>query len=101
MNGETDNERPADEIEDESKDVLETQEAPDDPIEIDTVGNDDNVGDISVEINVEELIAKIKIDESDEAVKKREAHRKMEELNERRKVEEDLGSTYNIDLDDD
>lgn len=101
MNGETENETPAAEIEDENKDVLETQETLDDPIEIDTVGSDDNVGDISVEINVEELIAKIEVDESDEAVKKREAHRKMEELNERRKVEEDLGSTYNINLDDD
>jgi hypothetical protein len=101
MNGETENETPADEIEDENKDVIETQEALDDPIEIDTVGSDDNVGDISVEINVEELIAKIEVDESDEAVKKRAAHRKLEELNERRKVEEDLGSTYNINLDDD
>jgi hypothetical protein len=101
MNGETENETPAAEIEDENKDVLETQETLDDPIEIDTVGSDDNVGDISVEINVEELIANIEIDESDEAVKKREAHRKLEELNERRKAEEDLGSTYNINLDED
>jgi hypothetical protein len=101
MNGETDNERPADEVKDESTDALESQELVDDPIEIDTVGNDDNVGDISVEINVEELIAKIEIDDSDEAVKKREAHRKLEELNERRKAEEDLGSTYNINLDED
>ncbi len=103
MNGETDNERPAEEIQvdDESKDTLESEDVLEDPIEIDTVGNDDNVGDISVEINVEELIAKIEVDESDEAVKKREAHRKMEELNERRKVEEDLGNTYNINLDDD
>jgi len=103
MNGETENETPADEVqdEDESKDTLESEDVVEDPIEIDTVGSDDNVGDISVEINVEELIAKIEIDDSDEAVKKREAHRKMEDINERRKVEEDLGSTYNINLDDD
>ena len=101
MNGERNNERPVDEVKDESEDTLESEDVVEDPIEIDTVGSDDNVGDISVEINVEELIAKIEIDDSDEAVKKREAHRKMEDINERRKVEEDLGSTYNINLDDD
>lgn len=100
MNGQTDNERPADEVKDESTDTLESQDLVEDPIEIDTVGSDDNVGDISVEINVEELIAKIETDDSDEAVKKREAHRKLEELNERRRAEEDIGSTYNINLDD-
>lgn len=101
MNGQSDNERPADEVKDESTDTLESQDLVEDPIEIDTVGSDDNVGDISVEINVEELIAKIETDDSDEAVKKREAHRKLEELNERRRAEEDIGSTYNINLDDD
>ena len=97
MNGETDNGKPADEI----KDELELEDLREDPIEIDTVGTDDNVGDISVEINVEELVAKIETDESEEAVQKREAHRKLEELSERRRVDEDLDSTYNIDLDDD
>ena len=97
MNGETDNGNPADEIQDE----LELEDLREDPIEIDTVGTDDNVGDISVEINVEELVAKIETDESEEAVQKREAHRKLEELSERRRVDEDLDSTYNIDLDDD
>jgi len=97
MNGETDNGKPADEI----KDELELEDLREDPIEIDTVGTDDNVGDISVEINVEELVAKIETDESEEAVQKREAHRKLEELIERRRVDEDLDSTYNIDLDDD
>ena len=97
MNRETDNGKPADEIEDE----LELEDLREDPIEIDTVGNDDNVGDLSVEINVEELVAKIEIEQSEEAVQKREAHRRIEELYERRQVDEDLDSTYNIDLDDD
>jgi len=104
MNGETGNGNSSleigDEIEDEHKDTLESQDGPEDTIVIDT-DDDDNVGDISVEINVDELIAKIEIDDSDEAVKKRESHRKLEELGERRKVDEDLDSTYNIDLDDD
>lgn len=97
MNRETDNGKPADEIEDE----LELEDLREDPIEIDTVGNDDNVGDISVEIDVDELLAKIETDDSDEAVAKRRAHRKLKELREQRRIDEDLGSTYNINLDDD
>ncbi len=100
MNGETDNGKPSDEIEDETNDELVSQDVPEDTIVMAT-DDDDNVGDISVEINVDELIAKIETDESDEAVQKREAHRKLEDVNERRRVEEDIDSTYNIKLDDD
>ena len=104
MNGETANGKASDEIEgepeDQRKDTPVSQDEPEETIVIET-DDDDNVGDISVEINVDELIAKIETDDSDEAVKKREAHRKLEELNERRKVEEDLDSTYNFNLDDD
>ena len=55
---------------------------------------------ISVEINVDELVAKIEADEGDESHKKSKARRKLEELEEQRKVQEDLGDTYNINLDD-
>ncbi len=55
---------------------------------------------ISAEINVDELVAKIEADEGDESHKKSEARRKLEELEEQRKVQEDLGDTYNINLDD-
>ena len=63
--------------------------------------DEDNVGDMSVEIDVDELMAKIETDDSDEAVAKRRAHRKLKELREQRRIDEDLGSTYNINLDDD
>lgn len=100
MNGETDNGKPSDQVEDETNDELESQDVPEDTIVMAT-DDDDNVGDISVEINVDELIAKIETDESDEAVQKRESHRKLEDVIERRRVEEDIDSTYNIKLDDD
>jgi hypothetical protein len=97
MNGENENENQTDEIEG----VLEPEEVLEEPIEIDTVGTDDNVGDISVEINVDEIVAKFEADESDESIEKHEARRKLEQLEEKRKADEDLGGTYNIDLDDD
>ncbi len=81
------------------EDEFEPEVVPEEPIEIDTVGTDDNVGDISVEINVDEIVAKIEADESDESHEKHEARRKLEDLEEQRKVEEDLGDTYNINLD--
>ena len=112
MNGEHPHESQADDVEDEValeredevalelEDNFEPEEVPEESIEIDTVGTDDNVGDISVEINVEELVAKIEANESDESHEKSAARRKLEALDEQRKTEEDLGDTYNINLDD-
>ena len=96
MNGDNENENQTDETEYE----LESEEVPEEPIEIDTVGTDDNVGDMSVEINVDEIVAKIEADESDESHEKQEARRKLEELEENRKADKDLGDTYNINLDE-
>ncbi len=59
---------------------------------------DDNVGDISVEINVEELVAKIEASETEDAEKAR-IRKKLDKLREQQKKE--LDSTYNFDLDDD
>ena len=63
--------------------------------------DDDNVGDISVEINVEELVAKIEASDSDEVSRKREVRKRLDELEERRRSNDDLDSTYNFNLDDD
>jgi len=63
--------------------------------------DDDNVGDISVEINVNELIAKIESGDSDEEAKEKEIHRRMEALNSQRQEDKELDSTFNFDLDDD
>ena len=89
-----------DETEDETpaEDVADDEFA--DTIVIDS-DDEDNVGDMSVEIDVDELMAKIETDDSDEAVAKRKAQRKLKELREKLKIDEDLGSTYNFNLDDD
>jgi hypothetical protein len=75
-----------------------------DSVEEDTIVLDtdsmDNVGDLSVEINVDELVAKIEANDDAEAREKLEARRKLDALAEQRKAEEDLGDTYNINLDE-
>ena len=100
MNSQNGSDKQPGEIEDELQPEDTAEEAFADTIVIDT-DDDDNVGDLSVEIDVDELVSKIALDESEEAAQKREAHRKLEELNERRRVDEDLDSTYNFNLDDD
>ena len=60
---------------------------------------DDNVGDISVELNVEELVAKIESESDEKLTEKREVRRKLDEINEQH--DKELDSTYNFNLDDD
>ena len=60
---------------------------------------DDNVGDISVEINVEELVAKLEATDGNDVERKREIRKRLDALEEDR--QEDLDSTYNFNLDDD
>ena len=59
---------------------------------------EDNVGDISVEINVEELVAKIEASDTEDAEKAR-IRKQLEKLREQQ--DKKLDSTYNFDLDDD
>lgn len=85
-----------DDVEDENED-----EGLEDTERVPTILEDDNVGDISVEINVEELVAKLEATGDDDGSEKREIRHRLDELEERRKSDEDLGSTYNFNLDDD
>jgi hypothetical protein len=62
--------------------------------------DDDNIGDISVEINVEELVAKLEATDSDDVARRREIRRRLEELEDMRRANEDLDSTFNFNLDD-
>ncbi len=59
---------------------------------------EDNVGDISVEINVEELVAKIEASDTEDAEKAR-IRKQLEKLREQQ--DKELDSTYNFNLDDD
>lgn len=61
--------------------------------------DDDNVGDLSVELNVEELVAKIEEDNPEEVHRKAELRRKLEQMQEQHDAEMD--STFNFNLDED
>ena len=86
---------------DDQKDTLEDSPAEEEIAEADELEDleDDNVGDLSVELNVEELVAKIEADDPEEVHKKAELRRKLEKMQEQHDAEMD--STYNFNLDDD
>lgn len=60
---------------------------------------DDNVGDISVEINVEELVADIEASGTDEAERDAGIREKLDKIREQQ--DDTLDSTYNFNLDED
>lgn len=60
--------------------------------------DDDNIGDLSVEVNVEELVADLEPVDDSLVHRKSEIRRKLEELRELK--EKELESTYNISLDE-
>lgn len=61
--------------------------------------DDDNIGDMSIEINVEELVAKIESADSGETEEARKVRDKLDKIREQQ--DDALDSTYNFDLDDD
>lgn len=91
MNGEKD------EVEDIVEDEVSEEEISEEDVL--TEVDDDNVGDLSVELNVEELVAKIEQDDAEEVHRKAELRRKLEMMQEQHDAEMD--STYNFNLDDD
>lgn len=96
MNGEItdDNDVPED-------DLVEDQAASEEVLETDIITSldDDNIGDLSVELNVEELVAKLEATDDTMVRQKQEIRRRLEEM--RAQKEAELDSTYNINLDDD
>ena len=75
-------------------------DAPEDAPKETLAVEDDNVGDISVEINVEELVAKVESsDDAEDSVEKAEIRKKLDKIRETQ--DDELDSTYNFDLDDD
>ena len=89
--------------EEESEDLEDKVESRADSADVVVADDDgnDNVGDMSVEINVEELVAKIESNDASEAARKREVRRRLEELEEKQRTAKELDSTYNFNLDDD
>ena len=96
MIGDAGGTREPDDVEDEFE-----EESSDDTVISDGDADDDNVGDISVEINVEELVANIEAADSSDVAHKRDVRGRLEELEDRRRQFDDLDSTYNFNLDDD
>lgn len=75
--------------------------SPDDTIVIATDDDDnDNVGDLSVELNIEDLVAKLEATDSEDFARRRQIKRRLEELREERESMKDIDSTYNFNFDD-
>lgn len=60
---------------------------------------EDDLSDLSAELNVEELMAKLEASDAEDVHRKAEIRRRLEVLREKKFAE--LDSTYNFNLDDD
>ncbi len=78
-----------------------SEEIPEETVVLPETENSDNVGDVSVEINVEELVAEIEASQGDDAHKKKEIRRRLEEIQEQKQASDQIGDTFNIDLNED
>ena len=78
-----------------------SEEIPEETVVLPETENSDNVGDVSVEINVEELVAEIEASQDEDAHKKKEVRKRLEEIQEEKIASEELGDTYNFDLNED
>ena len=78
-----------------------SEEIPEETVVLPETENSDNVGDVSVEINVEELVAEIEASQGDDAHTKKEVRKRLEEIQEEKLASQELGDTFNIDLDED
>ena len=96
MMGEIKDEHPVDDLDVEQEEVEDSDEE----LSADALEVEENVGDISVEINVEELVAKLEATGEGDGDRQREIRKRLSELEEQRRDAENLDSTYNINLDD-
>ena len=96
MMGEIKDEHPVDDLDVEQEEVEDSDEE----LSADALEVEENVGDISVEINVEELVAKLEATGEGDVDRQREIRKRLGELEEQRRDAENLDSTYNINLDD-
>ena len=97
MNGEVDHDADKLDVEED----IESAEEPEDTTISEDLTDIDNVGDISVEIDVEELVAKIEAGDDDSATHRKEVRRQLDVVEEKRRSDEELGSTFNFNLDED
>ena len=90
-------------IDDDDEEVDDDTDTSDDTVVIadDDDDDNDNVGDLSVELNIEDLVAKLEQTDSEDIARRRQIKRRLEELREERDAMRDLDSTYNFNFDDD
>lgn len=91
----------SDDIDDDEDDVED--DASEDTVVISADDDDDdndNVGDLSVELNIEDLVAKLEATDSEDIARRRQIKRRLEELREERESMKDIDSTYNFNFDD-
>jgi hypothetical protein len=88
-------------VDDPDDDIDDVDEGEDVELMSDDDEENDNVGDLSVEINVDELVAKIEGRDHDDVKRRREIRRRLEEIREQREAERELDNTFNFNLDDD
>ena len=92
-----------DDIDDDESDVDDDSVSSDDTVVIadDDDDDNDNIGDLSVELNIEDLVAKLEATDSEDIARRRQIKRRLEELREERESMKDIDSTYNFNFDDD
>ncbi len=78
-----------------------SEEIPEETVVLPETENSDNVGDVSVEINVEELVAEVEASQGDDTHKKKEIRQRLEEIQEQKEASDQIGDTFNIDLNED
>ena len=93
-----------DDIDDDEEDVEDDADSSDDDTVViasdDDDDDNDNIGDLSVELNIEDLVAKLEATDSEDIARRRQIKRRLEELREERDALKDIDSTYNFNFDD-
>lgn len=98
MNGEFETEKEPELVEGDEEAGVTSEDISDQTIVIETDDDEVSVLDSSAEIRVDELVAKLDSSSSGDVEKQRKIKKRLEKLE--REIGDDLGGTYNIDLDD-
>lgn len=96
MNGEIGDPKELDNVEG----GVEADEFSEDTVILEDIADDD-LTDLSVELDVSQLVAKLDSTDVDDIRRRREIHRRLEEIRDQKETEEMLDSTFNFNMDDD
>jgi len=96
MNGEISNLKKVDDVDDD----LLSDEFSEETVVLSDIADDD-VGDLSVELDVSQLVAKLESADGTALQEKREIHKRLEALKDQKEVEKNIDSTFNFNMDED